>query len=82
MVTCDNLNLKKPKNAFTAYVLVAEAHVVAAAMKVFGMSSLGDTPSNELTNLTEQQRWKLVHVVLAEQTPTLFPAACPLECSG
>ena len=43
--------VKKPSNNVTAceefFILVVEAHILAACMEVFGMSSLDDTPSTE-----------------------------------
>ena len=44
-----NVN-KSPKESFTAceefFILVVEAHVKAAALKVFGMKSTSETPCN------------------------------------
>jgi len=48
---CRNV-VNHPKNSFTAcedfFLLITEAHVVAAALEVFKMSDIEGTPSNEL----------------------------------
>ncbi len=79
--------VRKRKSAFTAseefFVIVAETHILAAAMEVFGMSSREDTPSVDMfpersTALSAQQRRKLVafavRKVLDQFVELSFPA--------
>ena len=67
--------MKKPEKGVAAceefFVLVWEAHICTAAMKVFGMSSLKDTPTSHhfpkgCTQLNPKQRWNVLRLAIKE----------------
>ena len=83
---------KKPKKDVAAcedfFELVVEAHIVTAAMKVFNMSSVNDTPSSQhfpegSPGLPKQQRIKLVLLatrnLVNELVDVSFPSASNKE---
>ena len=77
---------KKPEKAVTAceefFLLVVEAHICTAAMKLFGMSSLKDEPSSAhfpegCSSLTSEQRWKVLTLAINELLESLVDISYP-----
>lgn len=68
--------MKKPEKKVAAcedfFLLVVEAHVCSAVMKVFGMSSLEDTPPDQrlfpegCAKLKSKERWEVMRLAIQE----------------
>lgn len=78
--------VKKPEKSVTAceefFLLVTEAHICALAMKMFGMTKFDDTPSSthfpeKCTNLTSDDRWKLMQLAIEEMVNSYIDISFP-----